>query len=134
MVIEEHFEVIMGKIIKIFKELKLIVTDIKENFVDEYAQDPRLNLKIVNSNIDLISSTIVSFRSYKNRNESSWSLETDIKYISQKIGSFFIQFDNPFLGSQKWYQRIVQLLDQLMQESRELDRLLDINNINIHQH
>jgi len=130
MVAEERFDIIMGKVVGIFQELELIVSEIKADFTTESAQDPRLSLKVVNNSLELASSCVKRFQSYRQRNESTWSLEKDINYIRQKLRSFYRQFDNPFLGSERWYQRIVQLLDQLSEESRELGRILEIQEDN----
>lgn len=65
--------------------------------------------------------------SYTNRVDTGWSLEKNIKYTKEDLRSFYREFDNPFRGSERWYQRILELFDQMSQESRELERLLNSN-------
>ncbi len=128
MVKEKHYDAILEKIVAIFKELHLIVEEINGNFEEEQRQDPRLSRKIVESRIELTKSCVERFSSYRKRSQSSWSIEKDIGYVRQSIQSFYREFDNPFLGSHTWYQRISQLIQFLSDESRELQRIEDMND------
>lgn len=122
---EKQYEDLVEQGIGIFSELESIVLSIKNNFIEEQRQDPRLTIEMVDKSLELLSSYLTRFRGYQDRSKSEWPLEKDIDYVSQTIQSFFRKFDNPFLGSERWYQRIVQLQNQLSEQSRELDSLID---------
>ena len=122
---ERQYENLVEQGIAVFSELESIVLSIKSNFVEEHRQDPRLTIEMVDKSLELLSSYTRRFKGYKDRSKSEWSLEKDIDYVSQTIQSFFRKFDNPFLGSQRWYQRIVQLQDQLSEQARKLDHLIE---------
>ncbi|PZX17950.1 hypothetical protein LX69_01366 [Breznakibacter xylanolyticus] len=122
---EKQYEDIVEQSIGVFSELETIVLSIKNNFIEEQRQDPRLTIEMVDKSLELLSSYLARFRGYQDRSKSEWSLEKDIDYVSQTIQSFFRKFDNPFLGSERWYQRIVQLQDQLSEQARELDSLIE---------
>ena len=121
---EKQYENLVKQGTDIFSELESIVTSIKNNFIEEQRQDPRLTIEIVDNSLDLLSSYVKKFRNYQDRTKSEWPLEKDIDYVSQTIQSFFRKFDNPFLGSQKWYQRIKYLEYSLTELSIELDKML----------
>ena len=106
----------------IFQEFCMIVESIKNDFQEEKKQDPELTMQIVDRNLDLVREY---HRSYHNRPESNWNLERDLNYTRQNIRSFHREFDNPFLRSQRWYQRITKLQEQLSEQARELDKLIE---------
>ena len=122
---EEYFTIIRKKIGVVFSEFLFIVEAIKDNFEEEQKQHPRLTMKVVDYHLDIV-------KRYASRYhyplDKTRSLNENIKSISQSISSFYREFDNPFRGSERWYQRINQLFDQLSEESRELDRLLEIED------
>lgn len=120
----KYFLIIRDKIGSIFKEFVFIVESIIDNFEEEQKQHPRLTKKIVDYHLDIVKRYASR---YDYQPDETRTVDENIKSISLSISSFFREFDNPFRGSQRWYQRIIQLLDQLAEEGRELDRLLDIN-------
>ena len=126
--IDQHYEIILTRIITIFDELEFIVSDIKSNYELEKLQDQRLTLEIVNDAYRIVHSTKQRFESYRKRANYNWSIKKYIDYVQQRLSSFYREFDNPFLGSERWYQRIVQLQNLLSQESRELGRLLEMKD------
>ncbi len=120
---EDHYCLIRNKIASIFSELLLIVEAIKDDFEKENRQHPRLTMKVVNYHLDIVRR---HQSHYHGSSDKDLPIDKLIQSTSRSISSFYREFDNPFRGSQRWYQRIVQLLDQLSQESRELDRLLEM--------
>lgn len=128
MVKDKHYDAILDKIVAIFKELHLIVNEINRNFEEEQRQDPRLSKKIVESKIELTRSCIERFSYYRIRSQPSWSIDKYISYVRQNIQSFYREFDNPFLGSHVWYQRITQLIHLLSDESRELQKIENMDD------
>ena len=129
MKVKSKYDQVLANITEIYQEFSSIVETIKSDFEEENRQDPGLTMSIVNYHLEMINSYYGSFQNrIKNRAENTyqdWSLERQIKSSRQKISSFHREFDNPFLGSERWYQRIVQLQGQLSEQARELDRLLE---------
>lgn len=127
--IKSDYDQILANITEIYQELSSIVETIKSDFEVEHRQDPGLNISIVNHHLEIINGYHGSFRNrIKNRAANTyqgWSLERQIKSARQEIGSFHREFDNPFLGSERWYQRIVQLQGQLSEQARVLDGLIE---------
>jgi len=121
---EQQYKNLVEQALVQFSELESIVLSIKISFKEENEQDPRLTINIVDNRIDVLSSYVKRFKSYQDREKSDSSIEKDSDYVSQSIQSFFRKFDNPFLGSQKWYQRIKQIENQLTNISIELDKLV----------
>jgi hypothetical protein len=115
------YDQILDRISSIFQELNTIVESIKNDFEEENRQDPGLTMTIVDYHLNIVKKYN---RTYQGRKETDWSLEKELKYTRQNISSFHREFDNPFLGSERWYQRIVQLQDQLSELARELDKLI----------
>lgn len=113
---------IINRISSILQELCTIVESIKNDFEEENRQDPGLTMTIVNHHLDIVKKYN---RAYQGRKETGWSLEKELKYTRQNIRSFHREFDNPFLRSERWYQRIVQLQEQLTEQARELDSLIE---------
>lgn len=124
----EKYNQTLNNIGAIFHELYYIVEVIKNDFEEENRQDPGLTMTIVNYHLDIIKKYNSAFQSRILNQDvianQGWSLEKQIKSSSQKISSFHREFDNPFLGSERWYQRIVQLQGQLTEQARELDKLI----------
>lgn len=115
------YDLILDRISSIFQELCTIVESIKNDFEEENRQDPGLTMTIVDYHLDIVKKYN---RTYQGRKETGWSLEKELKFTRQNISSFHREFDNPFLGSQNYYQRIVQLQGQLTEQARELDSLI----------
>jgi hypothetical protein len=113
----------LASIVSILYELTFIVVNIKEDFVIEQKQDPRLTSEMIDNRLELLRSSVNSFRSYAKR-KMSWSLEKYCRYVKDSIQSFHREFDNPFLGSDRWYQRIIHLQDLLTEQAKELDKLI----------
>lgn len=129
MMVKSEYDQILANITEIYQEFSSIIEAIKSDFKEENRQDPGLTMSIVNHHLEMINSYYGSFQNrIKNRAENTyqgWSLERQIKSARQEISSFHREFDNPFLGSQRWYQRIVQLQDQLSEQARALDSLIE---------
>lgn len=121
---EEYYKIILKKVGIIFSEFLFIVESIKDNFEEEQKQHPALTMKVVDYHLNIVKQYA---NSYTNRIDTGWTLEKNIKYTKEDLRSFYREFDNPFRGSQRWYQRILELFDQMSQESRELERLLNKN-------
>ena len=117
----DKYNQLLERIDGIFNELRAIVESIKLDFDEEKRQDPRLTIEIVDFHLAII-------KKYcgppQGRLESTWSLERDLHYTIQTISGFHREFDNPFLGSQRWYQRMNQLQDQLSEQYRDLHNLI----------
>jgi len=122
---ELRFKKIVDSIVEIFSELESIVQAIKDDFTEERKLDPRLTMNIVDQCLGIVSNRLNLFKSSRKIEESKWPFEKDIKYLHDRIRSFYREFDNPFLGSQRWYQRIRQLEDQLSEQSSELEKLIE---------
>lgn len=119
-----EFERSCDRIASLFSELAAIILTIKNEFKQEHKQDPGLTIEIVNDRLNMVSSYEKNFLGYKKREMSNWSLEKYINYSIQYLYSFFRIFDNPFLGSQKWYQKIVELISRLSSETSILENIL----------
>ena len=120
---ETEYQKSCDRIAAIFSELTDIITTIKKEFEQESAQDPQLTIEIINSSLKIVSFNAKSFSGYKKRTKIEWSLEKYIQYSRDSLQSFFREFDNPFLGSQKWSQRINELIILLSAESRGLGNI-----------
>lgn len=118
---KENFNIIRNRVGSIFKEFEFIVESIKSNFEEEQKQHPRLTMKVVDYHLDIVQRYASR---YVKAADSTRSVEENIESVSQSINSFYREFDNPFRGSERWYQRIIHLFDQLTEEGRELDKLL----------
>lgn len=124
---EIEFEKICDRVSLIFSELADIISTIKNNFYEECAQDPQLNLEIINRSLNSVSFNAKAFLGYKKLTNTSWSLAKYIEYTKDDLLSFFREFDNPFLGSTKWTFRIKELLTMLSTEYDELEKLSTLN-------
>ena len=119
----DKYNQVLWKLRSIFHELTTIIETIKDDFEEENRQDPRLTMAVVDFHLDIIRkySSV-----YQENKKSEWEFMKELKSTRQNISSFHREFDNPFLGSQKWYQRIVELLYQLADQGMELDKLIEI--------
>lgn len=113
---------ILERIGAIFQEFCMIIESIKHNFEEEKKQDLGLTMQIVDYHLNIVRKYN---KIYQNRVKTGWNLEKDLNYTRQNIRSFHREFDNPFLKSERWYQRIIQLQQQLSEQVRELDKLID---------
>lgn len=120
---EVEYEKICDRISLIFSELADIINAMKSNFHEEHAQDPQLNIEIINRSLKNVTFNAQAFLGYKKRTKTNWSLEKYIEYTKDDLLSFFREFDNPFLGSRKWTARIKELLIMLSTEYDELEKL-----------
>ncbi len=105
----------------VFVELYQIIEAIKENFDEEKKQDPELTIKMIDYHSGIVKKYMDS---YQNRIEVNWDFEKQLRYTKENLRSFNREFDNPFLRSERWFQRINGLIDKLSNKSRELDSLL----------
>lgn len=123
---ETIYKDILADIAKIFDELYKIIKTIKDEFVKENKQHPALTIEIVNYHLDIVK----KYRdSYQNNDlDTRWTLEKNIKYTKEDLRGFYREFENPFFGSQKWYQKINGLMSQLSENARSLDLILQQNN------
>ena len=121
----EYFKIIRSKVGTIFKEFVFIVESIKDNFEEEQRQHPRLTMRVVDYHLDIVRRYASE---YNYQSDETRTIDENISSVSQSISSFYREFDNPFRGSERWYQRIIQLLDQLAEEGRELDRLIEMSD------
>lgn len=129
MMVKSQYDQILVNIAEIYHELYSIIETIRSDFEEESRQDPCLTMPIVNYHLDIIKNYYVSFQNRINNRIANtyqgWSLEKQIESSRQEIRSFHREFDNPFLGSQRWYQKITRLQDQLTEQARELDTLIE---------
>jgi hypothetical protein len=123
MIAREEYNKVLDRIAVIFQELFEIVTAIKKDFDIEHRDDPYLTTVIVDFHLDVIEKYFLRYNG-KSIRSTGWSLEKDLVSTKQNLRSFNREFDNPFLKSKRWYQRIVQLLGELSKESRRLDELI----------
>ena len=112
----------------IFSDLANIINTMKDNFHEEKAEDPQLNLKIINRSLKSVSFNAQAFSGYKKRTNLTWTLEKYIAYTKEDLLSFFREFDNPFLSSQRWSLRIKELLTMLSREYDELEKLSNLKD------
>jgi hypothetical protein len=122
---EAKYNQILERLGAIFEEFFMVINSIKNDFDSEKKQDPGLTMKIVDYHIGMVQKYN---KLYQNRIETGWDLEKKLNYTRQNIRSFNREFDNPFLGSQQWYQKIIQLQEQLSEQARELDKLMKEEN------
>jgi hypothetical protein len=52
------------------------------------------------------------------------NLDTKIDLTRRKLRSFFRQFESIFFGTDRWYQRVTQLRNRLVEETRNLEDIL----------
>jgi hypothetical protein len=116
---------VLADIATLFDELYKIVRTIKDEFVDENKQHPALTIKIVNYHLEIVKKYRDSYQN--NYLDTRWTVEKNIKYTKEDLRSFYREFENPFVGSQKWYQKINDLMSQLSEKSGLLDLILQQN-------
>lgn len=118
---------ILGNVSLAFQELYSIVEAIKNDFEEENRQDPGLTITVVTHHLNIVKKYRDAFQDRIDNPEDgayqSWTLDRMIKSSSQKISSFHREFDNPFLCSERWYQRIVALQRRLLEQAKMLDQL-----------
>lgn len=55
------------------------------------------------------------------------NLDKKIDLTIRKLRSFFRQFESIFFGTDRWYQRVTKLRDRLVEETRNLEDILECN-------
>lgn len=123
---ETIYKDVLADVAKIFDELYAIIRTIRDEFIEENKQHPALTIQIVNHHLSIVKKYRDSYQG--NAIDARWTLEKNIKYSKEDLRGFFREFENPFLGSQKWYQRINELMSQLSEKSRTLDIMLQQDN------
>jgi hypothetical protein len=121
---DREFEICCARIAATFAELTAIVKAIKDDFDSEHASDPRLTIQMVDSRLKIVSFKTDEFIGLKARSKLNWSLQKYTTYAMETLSGFFWEFDNPFLGSTKWAQKIEELLNILSDERRNLQAML----------
>ncbi len=124
---EEYYHLILEKISTIFSELEFIGQAIRYEL--ENGNPNNLSLKL--NEVNYYNGIILNYSNhFKNSllGKSDWEYKKRVDYSARKLSSFFRQFESVFFGTERWYQRVVLLMEQLSKESRELDRLLEMND------
>lgn len=106
----------------LFSELDSIIADIEHRFDEEKEQHPALTVEIVSYYHKIVKRYQ---RYYSDFPRGKRSLNEQVDWVRQDIMGFNRQFENPFLGSKKWYQRINAIQSELAQVSRGLKELYD---------
>ncbi len=111
----------LNNLSSIFMELHMITDLIRADFNNEKRELPHLTIPMIDNYLQIIESSERAFIHFtqigiENIDEKS--------VIKNSLTSFFRAFENPFLGSERWHLRILQLIEQLSYESIELDNIL----------
>lgn len=126
MSMEKYYKIILEKINSIFSELNFIGSSIQDELESGNPNNVSLKLNEVKYYLGVVRQNDKYFHKCIEGTNNDWDLIKKIEYNIDKISSFNRQFEAVFFGTEKWYQRVVSLLDQLSEESRELGRLLEI--------
>lgn len=121
---EKYYKIVLEKISSIFSELNFIGSSIYNEI--EGGNSNRITLKSneVKNYLEIIRKNDKYFHKCLQGEESNWSLEKRVDYNVSIISSFKRQFEAVYFGTEKWYQRVYSLMNQLSDESRQLKKLL----------
>jgi len=123
MINREYYLIILENISSIFSELEyigntLLAEAMKENTTLSLSPNElKYYLRIIKENH-------LFFKSTDKDSSEIWNLKKRINYNIDVINSFFRQFEAVFFGTDEWYQRVCKLLNRLVEEKKELDRIL----------
>jgi hypothetical protein len=121
---EQRFYLCIQKTSLLFKDLELILSIAKLNIEKEKLSAPYLTTRI----LDNYLSIIVEYRlCFENLYLIAIS-EMDVNKINGWIAGFSRSFENPLLNSEEWYQKIVEIQQELNQNFREINDFLSKRN------
>lgn len=107
---EEEISIQCARAALVFRRLKRIMFEVETDIDAERRQTPVLTPAIVRDRIGLLEGRQ---KLYEECIDPSWTEARRRDYAVSNLISFFRQFDNPMLGSNKWYQEIESLLREL---------------------
>lgn len=120
----QRFYLRIQKTIFLFEDLESILDIAKQNIEKEKLSAPYLTIKILENYISIVKIIRLNFENLYLMKTS----EMDLNRINGWIAGFSRSFENPLLNSEDWYQKIVEIQQELGLSFAEINNFLQSKN------